>query len=620
MAGRPADPPIGRAPVVVRGAPTDLLVVGWYPAVDDPITGRFVADQAAALAATGRVTPTVISFEPLGSAGDLALRTRAADAWAAAVAVAGAGGRAIAPAGATGPPGIPVLRLGVTGGTVAGAGHDSGNQAVHRARALAAFLDARPGTPWPLIHVHVGYPEGAAVAVVAAQRGVPFVLTEHATYLARLFADPVQHDLYGRAARAAARVIAVGSDLAAQIVAAFPDLADRVVVIPNTVDIESFPLVGPAQRTADELLYVGYRTAVKGIDTLLDAFAIVHAARPTTTLRLVGSSPDAATETGWQRRAAELGLADAVRFEPAADRGGVARAMARATLFVHPSTRETFGVVAVEALASGLPVVAADSGGVTEILGDEPARFGALVPPRDAAALAAAISATLDRRGHFEPAALRAWVSDRYAAGAVATRLADLYDEVLAAQPADTIHAATPGRRPAPVPAALPAVVVVALDRPALDRALVRMPPWVVDGAVVVTCGQARSGWRIVADGLDRQVAQLIAARPRRTADGLAALPLRQIRALVHERRRARLEAAVLPALVRAVRDASDQARGEADTIVWLVCLGGLDVLAAAGAADDRTLIAPGGLRWLGDMRWTDARSVPVPPAPAGPA
>lgn len=617
MAGRPADPPIGRAPTVAPTAPTDLLVVGWYPAADDPITGRFVADQAAALAATGRVTPTVVSFEPLGSAGDLALRTRAADAWAAAVAVGGAGGRAIAPAGATGPSGIPVLRLGVTGGTIAGAGHDSGNQAVHRARALGAFLGAWAGPPWRLIHVHVGYPEGAAVARVAAQRDLPFVLTEHATYLARLLADPVQRTLYGQAARAAARVIAVGSDLAAQIVAAFPDLQGRVVVIPNAVDIDSFPLVGPAERTPDELLYVGYRTAVKGLDTLLDAFAKVHIARPTATLRLVGSSPDAATEAGWQRRAAELGIAAAVRFEAATDRTGVAQAMARAALFVHPSTRETFGVVAVEALASGLPVVAADSGGVTEILGDEPARFGALVPRRDAAALAAAISTTLAHRDRFEPATLRSWVADRYAARAVATRLADLYDEVMAARPADGVRASAPGWRATLGTAAPPRVVVVAFDRPALDRALLRMPAWVVDGAVVATCGQARAGWRVVADVVDRQVARLIATRTR-PADGLATLPLRPIRALVHKRRQAQLGAAVLPALVRAVRDAANQARGDADTVVWLVCLGGLDVLAAAGAAGERTLIAPGGLRWLGDVRWTGG--LPVPQAPASPA
>ncbi|HXX60200.1 MAG TPA: glycosyltransferase [Candidatus Sulfotelmatobacter sp.] len=612
MAGRPADPPSDRAP-------TNLLVVGWYPAADDPITGRFVADQAAALAATGRVVPAVVSFEPLGSAGDPALRTRAADVWAQVVAGAAAGGRAFAPAGATGPSSVPVLRLGVTGGTLVGGGHPSGNQAVHRARALGAFLDAWAGPPWPLVHVHVGYPEGAAVAMVAAERDVPFVLTEHATYLARLLADPVQRALYGRAARAAARVIAVGSDLAAQIVAAFPDLGDRVVVIPNAVDIDAFPLTGPGQRTADELLYVGYRTAVKGVDTLLDAFATVHAARPATTLRLVGSSPDAATEKAWQRRAAGLGIIDAVRFEPAADRAGVARAMARAALFVHPSTRETFGVVAVEALASGLPVVAADSGGVTEILGREPARFGALVPPRDAAALAAAISTTLAERERFEPAVLRAWVADRYGAPAVASRLADLYEEVLAIPRASRARGSAHESPGTAVAGPGQPVVVVAFDRSALDRAVRRMPAWVVDGAVVVTCGSARPGWRIIGGRLGGQVARLIAARTPPAA-GLAALPLQPIRALLHERRQAQLAAAVLPALTSAVRAAADQARGAGEAVVQLVCLGGLDVVAAADAADGRSVVAPGGLRWLADQRWTAARSGLVAPSSSSPA
>ena len=65
--------------------------------------------------------------------------------------------------------------------------------------------------------------------------------------------------------------------------------------------------------------------------------------------------------------------------------------MARASVFVHASRYETFGVVAAEALAAGLPVVATDSGGVTEILGAEPERLGALVGGRRSGIPAAAI-------------------------------------------------------------------------------------------------------------------------------------------------------------------------------------------------------------------------------------
>ena len=121
-------------------------------------------------------------------------------------------------------------------------------------------------------------------------------------------------------------------------------------------------------------------------------------------------------------------------FEPAVDRAGIAAAMARASLFVHPSPRETFGVVAVEALASGLPVVATDSGGVTEILGSNPEEVGAIVAIDDPAALAEGIVTTLERRGTFDPAALRASVERRFGAAYVAERLLVVYREALGAQ------------------------------------------------------------------------------------------------------------------------------------------------------------------------------------------
>ncbi|HEX4897430.1 MAG TPA: hypothetical protein VFV53_03625, partial [Candidatus Limnocylindrales bacterium] len=101
--------------------PLDILVVGWYPGADDPVAGRFVADQAAALLATGRVRPSVVSFEPFPLHGDLELRTRAVEAWTEIVRDA-PDDLAFAPRGATGPAGVRVARLGTPlGGTKAAA-------------------------------------------------------------------------------------------------------------------------------------------------------------------------------------------------------------------------------------------------------------------------------------------------------------------------------------------------------------------------------------------------------------------------------------------------------------------------------------------------------------------
>lgn len=597
----------------VAREPLPVLVVGWFPRADDQIAGRFVADQVAALQATDRVRPTVVSFDPLPLHGDLPLRTRSADAWTGIVRTATLDGLATLPQAAFGPADVPVARIGVPVGRTAALGRV--NEHDHRAAVLEAFMAGQPGTPWSLVHAHVGYPEGAGAARVARARGLPFVLTEHATYLDRLFGDPTTRAAYLEAARSADRIVAVGRVLADRIGKEFPELASRILVIPNTVDLASFSPTGPAGRDPDELLWVGYRREVKGMPTLLRAFRLVRARRPTTRLRLIGRSTSDEEEAGWRRLAVELGVADAARFEPPADRPTIAAAMERAALFVHPSRRETMGVVAVEALASGLPVVAADSGGVTEVLGPDPSAVGALVPPDDADALAAAILAALERRASFDPAVLRAHVA-RYGAAEVAGRIANLYDEILADRTAAKARLPVEAAaidRPAAGGSALLApdvpVVLVSFDRPALDRYLASAPAWASAGATIVTAGPPlpeRPSAVIVAGEDAAAAAELLRSEARARGAGLAGLLAAGPRLIARRWRRRRLERRVLPCLARSVAAAVDAATiGAPATRAVLVCAGGIDVLAARAARlDGRARIAGGGLRWLGDLAW----------------
>ena len=582
--------------------PTDVLIAGWFPATDDPIAGRFVADQAAALLATGRVRPAVVSFEPFPLQGDLGLRQAAVDAWAHIVSDAARDGSAFAPQGAHGPDGVPIARLGVPHGGAHGAGRT--NQAVHRAAVLDALLDGLEGPSWPLLHAHVGYPEGAGVAAVARARGIPMILTEHATYLDRLFADPEIRGAYVEGARTAARIVAVSGVLAERLRREFPELARRIVVIANTVDIAAFRVVGPAERDPDELLWVGYRREVKGTPVLLAAFRIVREARPSARLRLIGRSTTDAEEAEWHRLASELGVAEAVSFEPPADRAAVARAMERAALFVHPGRNETMGIVAVEALAAGLPVVAVDSGGVTEVLGSAPAEFGALVARQDPELLAAAILETLQRRGAYEPEALRAHVVDRYGAPAVAARIADLYAEVLDEAGG---HVAGPATRrvPSAAPAqALDRVVVVGFDRAVLDTSLAAFPAWVLREAILVTSGPAVPGHPDAVrlpDPVHADLAALLSLEGRSRGRGVGGLALALPRWLARRWRRGRLVGRVFPTLTAAIAEAVSRSGTPRP---FVVCLAGIDVVAAEPLRTSGTIvIAPGGLRWLGDRR-----------------
>ncbi len=149
-------------------------------------------------------------------------------------------------------------------------------------------------------------------------------------------------------------------------------------MVPNVVEVDAFaPGSGTAGRDGRELLWVGGRKANKGIDVLLAAFTRLHAARPDLRLRLIGRAPSETEEARCRSLARDLGIAGAVAFEGHASRSEVAAAMARAAVFVHPSPTETFGVVAAEALAAGLPVAATPSGGVEEVVGHD-GRFGVI--------------------------------------------------------------------------------------------------------------------------------------------------------------------------------------------------------------------------------------------------
>lgn len=594
------------------------VVASWYPSIEHLAEGRFVADQVAALVAQGTVRPSVISFDPAALVGSGRLRDRLA------VAIRSGGVGAIerstdlfAAGGCSGVPDVPVARLPIP------VGRTSDDPILHGLNARVAVLDAladRWATaprglllpPRPrIIHAHTGYPDGAAAARLATRLRVPLVITEHATFLDRILAVPQRRAAYLAAGRQAARVIAVSATLGGQLRTALPEISDRIVVIPNAVAVNDFRAAPLGERRQDELLFVGYRRKVKGISTLLRAVAIARQTRPTVTLRLIGTA-EPALERQWHDEAASLGIMDAVSFEPPAERAGVAAAMARASVFVHAGRLETFGVVAAEALASGTPVVATDSGAVPEILAPDPDAKGAVVPREDPPALAAAILTTLARRASFDPEHLRRSIVERYADSAVAAALVQLYETVLDEGPAEGRRGASRGATGrVPPRAAEPIRVVVALD-PERAHFVAALPAATQARVVLVTSNPWTAGSMVLAGSIVTDVH----ARAQTMADGPLLGPpgggwRRWYLALRHPLALARRRG-WLPDVARLASEEGSAAVWRAAALAAarsataeptrVVCLDGLDYLAAAPVvATHRAILEPGGARWLGD-------------------
>ena len=177
--------------------------------------------------------------------------------------------------------------------------------------------------------------------------------------------------------------------------------------------------VAPGTAAGDALLCVAAVTPGKGHDVLLEGLAAT--ADLSWRCACVGSLVrDPAFADGVRRRARDRGLDERVRFRGPRTGPDLDRAYAAADLLVLASHAETYGMVVTEALARGVPVLAAEVGGVTEALGQaaDGTRPGLLVPPGDPAALGAALRSWLgdaELRGRLRRAArqrrasLRRW-------------------------------------------------------------------------------------------------------------------------------------------------------------------------------------------------------------------
>ncbi len=167
-------------------------------------------------------------------------------------------------------------------------------------------------------------------------------------------------------------------------------IGDPMVIVPNGTRCAA-PAVGRhAARSNDVILFVGRLEPRKGVRTAIEAFERLAGTHPRTELVIVGDGPD--REAVERLRAP---LARRVRRIASCDDRLLAALRSTAAVCIAPSTgQESFGMVLLEAMAAGVPVVASDIAGYRDLVHENVT--GLLVPPGDAGALAAAIARVLD--------------------------------------------------------------------------------------------------------------------------------------------------------------------------------------------------------------------------------
>lgn len=284
----------------------------------------------------------------------------------------------------------------------------------------------REGWRPEIVHAHV-YSAGLPALVLSRLYRAKLVISEHYTGFQRGLITGYERAIARLAFRFADLVAPVSEDLAAQIQTIEPRA--RIQPVDNVVDTDVFhPASGRHRRALDEaeparLLTVAALSAKKGHGDLFEALAQLLRKRPVI-LDLVG---DGERRAELEHQARRLGLSDAVRFRGELPKEEVAAIMRESDVFVLPSRFENLPCVLIEAMASGLPAVATDVGGVKELATGD----GLLLcPPQDAAALADAIDTALARRAEIDPAELAARARRRFGYDTISNTWSEIYERL----------------------------------------------------------------------------------------------------------------------------------------------------------------------------------------------
>ena len=380
-----------------------LVLPSFYPTRHQPYSGTFFRDWACALQRAG--VTVGIAYVEGRSLRDLSLAAMRDTRFQITSALED---------------GIPVVRL--SGWNTLAQWTPGGLVWARLSQRVIREYIARYGRP-DLIAAQSATWGGLAAYQARARWGIPYVITEVNTRFGTGEVSGWQAAISRRCFAAAESVIAISENLRTRL-GEFGGVRS-VALIPCTVD-DAYWTLPPTPRGRDPFTFYAqaHLTRRKGFDLLIRAFA--RRFRGDMAARLVIGG-DGDTRPELEGLVDASGVRSQVTFLGAIPRDAVREAMWNANCFVLPSWSENFGVVLIEALSTGLPVISTKCGGPEDIIHDG---AGMLLRPGDEAGLADALVTMRDRHDR-DPETVRAYARARYGYDGVGAQLRDFYRAVL---------------------------------------------------------------------------------------------------------------------------------------------------------------------------------------------
>lgn len=380
-----------------------LILPSWYPTKEHPLNGIFFKEQARALKEFGHdvvvAYPELISLKDLGK---LPLTQRVTESEEDGIRT------------------FRMQRMAWVPRRVPYVEGDLFNRTVH------ALYQKIKETGWvpDVIHAHSTLWAGWAALKLSDQTGIPFVVTEHASKFLRNLVRPYEKTYVRQILAKAKASVAVGPGLQSALKAYGSGLEVRV--IPNIVDTERFSTLDSTaknERKTFRFFSVGFLNHNKGMDTLIQAFS--EAFKNQTGVELVIGG-DGDQRPVLEKMVRDLGIEEQVHFLGMLSRDQVVQEMQKAHAFALASRKETFGVVLIEALSSGIPIIATASGGPDLIV---TAENGLLVQPENPTQFAEAMTVLYTQYDRYNEDQIRQDCIQRFSKAAIVKQITELYKE-----------------------------------------------------------------------------------------------------------------------------------------------------------------------------------------------
>lgn len=271
-----------------------------------------------------------------------------------------------------------------------------------------------------LIHSHLLFPGGFLATVLKQKIKVPNIITEHSR-IKTYFRSRIHKILVRDTLRKANTIVAVSNSLKAEINSYYPR---QVRVIHNIVDVSKFKLNEPGKTG---ILNIGFLGGLgnnnKGLDILLKSVCL-----PETKNFFLHIGGNGKLKDDYIRMATDLGISSRCKFYGEIPHNEIPLFYSRLDLFVLPSRYETFGIVLIEAMACGIPVIATRCGGPEEIVSET---TGLLIPKENAEELSRAIREISENLHSYQREIIRNYAEEYFGQKVFLKQINNLYIETL---------------------------------------------------------------------------------------------------------------------------------------------------------------------------------------------